>query len=129
MCEIPATRILVVDDEEVVRALCTRILKPLGYTIDVAVDGQQALEQLQARSFHLVITDFRMPGSLDGLALATAVKELSPETRIIFMTAFPDVEATVGMMRIGACDCLIKPFNQVELVRSVASCLSKNRPV
>lgn len=118
-------RILVVDDEEVVRSLCARLLAPLGYIVEVAADGREALERFDQQPFDLVLTDHRMPGNLDGLKLGQAVKRRAPNTHVILMTAFPAVDAAVQMLRMGAADYLIKPFVQEELLARVQSCLAE----
>ncbi|OGR88990.1 MAG: hypothetical protein A2992_07145 [Elusimicrobia bacterium RIFCSPLOWO2_01_FULL_59_12] len=124
----PQQHILIVDDEEVVRSLCSRLLAPLGYPVETAADGRQALACLEKQPFDLVITDYSMPGDLDGLALGHAIKQLFPNTQIILMTAFPAVDTAVEMLRMGACDYLIKPFDPAELIRCVKACFAKPPP-
>ena len=121
-------RILIVDDEEVVRSLCSRLLTPLGYPVETAADGHQALACLEKQPFDLVITDYSMPGGLDGLALGHAIRRRFPNTQIILMTAFPAVNTAVEMLRMGACDYLIKPFDPAELIRCVKACFAKPSP-
>jgi DNA-binding NtrC family response regulator len=128
MEELLHPRILVVDDEEVVRSLCARVLTPLGYGVETAADGSQALAWFEKQTFDLVITDYRMPGELNGLELGHTIKGRYPDTLIILMTAFPAVDNAVEMLRMGASDYLIKPFEQAELVRCVKSCFAKPAP-
>lgn len=118
-------RLLVVDDEEVVRTLCTRLLSPLGYVIDSAGDAAQALACIAKARYDLVLTDYAMPGDMNGIRLAQSIRQQSPQTRIIFMTAFPAIETTVEMIRLGAADCLIKPFNSTELLNGVKTALDR----
>jgi DNA-binding NtrC family response regulator len=118
-------RILIVDDEDPVRAICARTLEPLGYRVDTAPDAEQALAFLDRETVDLVITDFRMPGAMDGLALGQAIKRKFPQTRIILMTAFPALDTAVGTLRIGALDYLVKPFDQMELIQCVNICFEK----
>jgi DNA-binding response OmpR family regulator len=115
--------ILVVDDEEVVRALCCRLLIPMGYSVESAADGRQALILCQDKPFDLVLTDYSMPGGLNGLDLGREIKRQF--VRIIFMSAFPEMGTTVEMLRIGASDCLVKPFDKTELLSRVKHCLEK----
>ena len=125
MDELLQKRILVVDDEEPVRTICSRMLTPLGYRVDTVENGDLALSLLERQPFDLVITDYRMPGQLNGLALGHAIKQLFPLTQIILMTAFPAVDTAVETLRLGGLDYLIKPFNQSELIRRVQICFSK----
>jgi len=121
-------RILVVDDEEVVRSLCTRLLTPLGYSVETAPDGPQALKCFEKQAFDLVLTDYRMPGGMNGLELGQSIKQKFSQAQIILMTAFPAVDTAVEMLRMGATDYLIKPFNPSELLKCVKSCFAKPRP-
>jgi len=125
MAEPLQKRILVVDDEEPVRTICMRMLTPLGYTVETAVNGEQALSRFDKEAFDLVITDYRMPGDINGLALGRAVRERSPHTQIILMTAFPAVDTAVETLRMGALDYLIKPFDQTELIHRVQACFAQ----
>lgn len=117
--------VLVVDDEEPVRAICTRMLAPLGYTVAIATNGEEALTLLDKRAFDLVLTDYRMPGQWNGLALGQVIKKRFPQTQIMLMTAFPAVDTAVESLRMGAFDYLIKPFEQMELISRVRACFEK----
>jgi DNA-binding NtrC family response regulator len=121
----PPKRILVVDDESPVREICQRMLAPRGYVVDTAANGNEALERINSQTYDLVLTDYRMPGELNGLALGHAIKARFPQSRIILMTAFPAVDTAVETLRLGAMDYLIKPFEQAELIRRVESCFPK----
>ena len=118
-------RILVVDDEEPVRAVCSRMLAPLGYVVETVESADQALIRFGQEPFDLIITDYRMPGNLNGLTLGHAVKKISPRTQIILMTAFPAVDTAVEILRMGGLDYLIKPFDQKELVHRVQASFAK----
>ena len=102
--------ILVVDDEESVRKLLTAVLRKEGYLVEVAEDGREALEKVQAISPDLVLMDVRMP-QLDGLSAFKAMRKSKGDVLVILMTAFAAVETAVEAMKIGAYDYIIKPFN------------------
>lgn len=119
-----AKRILIVDDEDPVRTICVRMLRPRGYQVDTAANADQAMTFLEKNSVELVITDYKMPGEMDGLALGQAIKRRFPKTKVILMTAFPDVDTAVGTLRLGALDYLVKPFDQEDLIRCVSTCFS-----
>jgi DNA-binding NtrC family response regulator len=125
MVEPLQKRILVVDDEEPVRVICSRMLTPLGYQVETVENGDLALTLLERQSFDLVLTDYRMPGELNGLMLGHAIKQLFPLTQIILMTAFPAVDTAVETLRMGGLDYLIKPFDQTELIHRVQACFTK----
>ncbi|MBI5690446.1 MAG: sigma-54-dependent Fis family transcriptional regulator [Verrucomicrobia bacterium] len=109
--------ILVVDDE---RALCAGLQEALrreGYSVDTAHDAPAALKRVEARLYNLVVTDVRLPGS-DGLQLLREVRQRSPDTQFIVMTAYGTVENAVTAMKDGAYDYLLKPVD-VKRLRAV----------
>ncbi|MFA5976131.1 MAG: response regulator [Elusimicrobiota bacterium] len=119
-----AIRILVVDDEGPVRELCARVLGPLGYEVETVRDADEAMALASEKTFDLLLTDFRMPGPMDGLALARDLRSRWPHLRIMLMTAFPAVEIAIDSLRIGAFDYLIKPFDQEYLKERVRAALA-----
>ena len=125
MEEFSLKRILVVDDEETVRTICVRMLSPLGYTVVTAENGDAALKLIKQQSFDLLITDYRMPGGLNGLEVGQAMKDRYPGAKFILMTAFPALDTAVRTLRLGASDYLVKPFDQSELIRRVGACFPK----
>lgn len=109
-------RILVVDDEEPIRQICLRVLTPLGHQVEIAKSAQEAVQCLEKKEFDLLITDYRMPGELDGLGLAQHTKRQFPKTQLILMTGYPSLENAVTALAIGASDYLVKPFDHAELI-------------
>jgi CheY-like chemotaxis protein len=80
-------KILIADDEEIVRESLSGWLEKDGYTLDVAEDGPKALEKLKADKRAILITDLKMPG-MDGLQLLAEAKKLQPDLTIVIMTAY-----------------------------------------
>jgi DNA-binding NtrC family response regulator len=103
-------KILIVDDESEMRIALNTALKRGGYRLDSAENGQIALEKIDDEQFDLVITDVKMP-KMNGLELLRAVKERSPQTKVIMMTAYGDIDNAVETMKSGAFDYLLKPFS------------------
>jgi len=118
------TRILVVDDEQSMREFLDILLEREGYRVDVAESGEAALALLQGTSYDLVITDVKMPG-LDGLALLARIRELSPDTAVLMVTAFSTAEHAVEAMKLGAYDYIAKPFNVEEIKIIVRNALDR----
>ena len=116
--------ILVADDEDGVREIARRVLAREGFNVLTASSGREALAQLEGHSgrIDLVLTDFMMP-EMSGAELADRVRELSEETKVLFMSGF-SAEATAGS-RPGALahEHLQKPFDAAELVRRVGKLL------
>ncbi len=108
-------RILVVDDELVVRDSLSEWLLDEGFHVDMAESGARALEMLHAEPYHLMLTDIKMP-EMDGVELLQQAKTLSPELTVVMMTAYATVETAVDAMKIGALDYLMKPFDPARML-------------
>jgi two-component system response regulator AtoC len=102
-------RVLVVDDEPSMRHLLTAILAESGREVRAVAGAQEALRELGAREYDLVITDVRMPG-ISGLELLRAIQESQTEVMVVVMSAYGAHEAAVEAMKAGAYDYLQKPF-------------------
>ncbi len=107
-------RILVVDDEEIVRESLAGWLAKDGYLVEQAVDGPSALARLRGQPFAILISDLKMPG-MDGLALQLEARKLRADLAVVIMTAFATVDSAVTAMKQGAFDYLVKPFDPEEL--------------
>ena len=107
--------ILVVDDDPNVRLLLAREIGDRGYEVVAAVDGAQAMAEMDRGDFDVVLTDIRMPG-MDGIDLTEWIKHTRPDTEVIVMTGYgsPDITTTIEWQ--GAFDCLLKPFREIDLV-------------
>ncbi|HSD21554.1 MAG TPA: sigma-54 dependent transcriptional regulator [Anaeromyxobacter sp.] len=108
------TRILVVDDEEIVRESLGGWLEKDGYTIATLPDGRSAIEKLKSERWSIMIVDLKMPG-MDGLQVLEEVKKLQPDVAVVIMTAYATVDTAVTAMKMGAYDYLMKPFDPEEL--------------
>ncbi len=116
--------VLVVDDEESMREVLTIMLKREGYRVDTATDGGQAVMRMKDESYDLIISDIKMP-RLDGFQLLAHVKEKSPETMMIMITAFSTTEEAVDAMKQGAYDYITKPFKNEEIRLIVKNSLER----
>ena len=115
-------RILVVDDSEGTRNLCSKILEKDGYDTAVAADGSEALDKIRNDSYDLVLTDLMMP-NIDGMELLEQVKKEHPELPVIIITAYASVSTAVEAIKKGAYDYVPKPFNTGELQITVRKAL------
>ena len=122
-----ATRILVVDDEATIRAICREMLENVGYTVREAADGDTALEEARRFRPDLVIVDIMMPG-IDGFATAERLRSDTglSMTPIIFVSAKGETADKVRAFRVGAEDYLVKPFDAAELIARVAKTISRH---
>ncbi len=108
-------RVLIVDDEPLMRLSMVDALEGIGCEVTAAATGTEGLHVLATRPFDLVITDLRLPGA-DGLTILKASKERSPTTEVIVITAHGSVDTAVGAMKLGAYDYVTKPFQMDELL-------------
>jgi heterodisulfide reductase subunit A len=108
-------RILVVDDERIVRDSLKDWLTEDGFQVDAAESGPDALEKLTKQSYHLMLLDIKMP-DMDGVEVLKRAKEMRPDLAVVMMTAYATVETAVEAMKIGALEYLMKPFDPDSLV-------------
>src|SRR4030095_13562773 len=109
-------RILVVDDDEGVRTFLAEALEADGHALRQAADGTEAVRRLESESFHVMVTDLRMPG-MDGMALVRKVAPEQPELEIIVLTAPGTVPTAIEAMKLGAFDYLQKPVESPDALR------------
>ncbi len=102
-------RVLLVEDEEILRIALGNELRRHGYQVRVAADGEVGLSAIQEELFDIALLDVRLPHR-DGVELLGVLKDRSPETVAIMMTAYGTVEEAVTAMKLGAHDYLVKPF-------------------
>lgn len=120
--------ILIVDDEEDTLDACTQALTKEGYSIDTANRPQEALENIGAKDYQVVLADIKMPG-MDGIELLQRIKKINPQIEVIMITGYATIETAVKSMREGAYDYLPKPFTPEELRMLVKKALEKQRLV
>ena len=112
-------KLLVVDDEAVVRESLREVLSIDGYEIELADSGEAALEAIRNDDYHLILLDIRMPG-MSGIEVLRQVNQISPETKVIMLTAHGTVESAVEALRHGAHDYILKPASAQNILASVA---------
>jgi two-component system, NtrC family, response regulator HydG len=120
----PPRRILIVDDEQVVRDSLRSWFREEGYAAESAGSGPEALTRLAEHPWDLFILDVKMPG-MDGLELQRRIKEVCPSAVIIIMTAYASVDTAVTAMKEGAHDFISKPFDPDDLHRIVKNALAR----
>jgi two-component system, NtrC family, response regulator PilR len=117
-------KILVVDDDQGMRELLEIMLTEEGYRVSTAGDGGKALARCRKETFDLIITDLKMP-KMDGIAFLREVKDLSPETMVILLTAYASGETAVTAMNEGAYDYIEKDFAIEDLKKIIGDALTK----
>ncbi|HWX39936.1 MAG TPA: response regulator, partial [Blastocatellia bacterium] len=121
-------KILVVDDERSMRELLELVLKREGYAVHTAENGARALDLVRQNLYDLMISDVKMP-DINGIDLLMRVRDVSPDTMVIMITAFATVETARRAFKLGAEDMVVKDsgFDVEELKLIVGKVLEKKR--
>ena len=124
-----SARILIVDDERSLREFLEILLRKDGYDVTIAGGGAEAIAALESGAeFDLVLTDLMMP-HVNGMAVLEAVKERSPDTQVLMMTAYATADTAIEAMKKGAFDYLQKPFKVDEIQVVIHKALAQRRLV
>ncbi len=116
-------KILVIDDEPIVRTSCIRSLSPEGYEVKSASSGKEALELLENEPFNLVLLDLKMP-DMDGIEVLKKIKDTWPDTKVVMITGYSTVETAVKTLKLGAFSYLEKPFTPDTLLETAKEALN-----
>jgi two-component system, NtrC family, response regulator PilR len=119
-------KILIVEDEKSMREVLKILLEGEGYEVMTASDGLEGISHLDKDIFDLVVTDVKMP-KVDGFEVLKRIKDISPDTIVIMITAFGTKESGVEAMKLGAYDYISKPFNIDEIRLIVKKAIEKKR--
>jgi CheY-like chemotaxis protein len=107
--------ILIVDDEDEVRATLLEALDCQGFTVEAVASAEEALQALARHPFAVVVTDLHMPGGQTGLELIAVIRHRYPETLPILITAYATLDTSIDALKKGAYDLIQKPFRLAEL--------------
>jgi DNA-binding NtrC family response regulator len=118
-------RIMIIDDEKIVGDMAKMALEKEGYLVETFVNAEPALERLKTVKFDLVVTDFKMKG-IDGMEVLRRVKNLYPETKVIMITAFANLDTAIEALRGDVYDFFPKPVKIKELKASIQRALKKS---
>ena len=120
--------ILVVDDEEAVRYMLSSLISGEGYSVEAASDGVTAINALQTKLFHVVLSDVRMP-KVDGVEVLKFCKANFPPIEVIMLTGVGDVKIAVECMKLGAYDYITKPSTSDELLATIGRAVERRQLV
>lgn len=112
-----ARRILIIDDEEGIRAVLADLFTELGYEVDQSQDGKSGLKTALAGKYDLVLCDLSLP-HMDGLAILRDLKEHIPDIPVVMITGYASMQSAIEAMKLGAYDYITKPFdlNEVQMI-------------
>ena len=118
-------KLLVVDDEEKIRAIISKYAKHEGYEVIEAADGREALEKVADNTFDLIVLDVMMPGD-DGFTVCAAIRKKC-NTPVIMLSARGEVYDRIRGLEAGADDYVVKPFSPMELMLRIKAVISRSR--
>jgi DNA-binding NtrC family response regulator len=119
-------RILIVDDEEVVRVSHLRSLVGTNFKTQAAKDGHEALSVMAKHPFDVILLDLRMP-DLDGMDVLKIIKERWPESEVVVITGYPTIESAKQAVRLGANNYLAKPVGPDDVVKAANDAVIQKR--
>ena len=119
-------KILIVDDEKNIRTTISAYLLSLGYELDLAVNGQEALDKLKDSHYDLILLDIKMH-IMNGIQVLQEMRRIENKTNVIMMTAYGTIENAVESMKLGAVDFLSKPFTLEDLKTVIDSVISREK--
>ncbi|MGA8164779.1 MAG: sigma-54 dependent transcriptional regulator [Waddliaceae bacterium] len=125
-------KILIIDDEELLRSFLAQTLRLADFDVETAENGKKGIALFKEKFFDMVLTDMKMP-DISGMDVLKAIKELSPSTLVVVITAYGSIENAVEAMRLGAFNYLIKPFSPdsieavVEKAKEYQNLLAENQ--
>jgi len=116
------TKVLVIDDEQIVLDSVRKILTQEQFEVDTAISSRNGLDLAIQKGYDLVLTDIRMP-EIGGMRVLRDIKRAKPSTTVVIITGYATVQSAVQAMKLGATDYIEKPFTPEELVEAVKSAL------
>ena len=114
------SKVVVIDDEVLIRKSLTKVLRDEGHVVETAASGATGMELVERQRPQVAILDMRLPDT-DGLTVLRRVRETSPDTQVIVITAYGDVDSAVEAMKLGAADFVRKPYELEDIILTVRS--------
>jgi DNA-binding NtrC family response regulator len=119
-------KVLVIDDEESIRSVMTKILEEEGFAVDTARNGKQAIEKSKTKFYNLAFIDIKLP-DVEGTELLTALKDSTPRMIKIIITGHPSLRNAIEAVNKGADAYIVKPFNVENILRTIREQLRKQQ--
>ena len=119
-------RILIVDDDDVVRQSYLRSLEGISCQVAAARDGEEALATMEQNPFDVVLLDMRMPGQ-DGLSVLRTIKQKWPDSEVVIITGYPTVDSAKEAVRLGAYDYVAKPVGPQDVINVTDGAMTRKQ--
>ena len=119
-------KVLVIDDEESIRSVMTKILEEEGFVVDTARNGKQAIEKSKINFYNLAFIDIKLP-DIEGTELLTALKDSTPRMIKIIITGHPSLQNAIKAVNKGADAYIVKPFNVENILRTIREQLRRQQ--
>ena len=121
-------KILLVDDDELVRLTLCEVLKQSGFAVTTAANVPEALKYISSQAFEVLLSDLHMPGAGDGLTVVSAMRHANPKAVTILLSAFPEMDAAAQAILLQADEILVKPMKVEALVAAIKQRLASGPP-
>jgi YesN/AraC family two-component response regulator len=121
-------KILLVDDDEMVRLTLCDVLEQSGFAVTTAANVSEALKHISSEIFEVLLSDLHMPGAGDGLTVVSAMRHANPKAVTILLSAFPEMDAAAQAILLQADEILVKPMNVEALVTAIKQRLASGSP-
>src|SRR5687767_1012138 len=118
-------RILIIEDDTDMCSLLVNLLTKEGYTTDFAHSGSKGLKKYKEATFDLVLCDYRL-GDTEGGKVLNEIRKINERARVIIFTGYEDIKTAVNVMRMGACDFLLKPLKQEDVLKAIKKTFEGN---
>jgi DNA-binding response OmpR family regulator len=116
---MPLTRILLVDDDELIRLSMGEVLQDYGFDVTTAGDVPEALKLISSNVYDVLLSDLHMPGAGDGLTVVSAMRHANPKAVTMLLSAFPEMDAASHAILLQADQILVKPMNVLALIAAI----------
>ena len=120
------SRILIIDDQEIIRKSLKLALEREGYLVETAENGREAIRKCKGRLYNLALVDLRLP-DMDGIELLTKMRETVPKMAKIIITGYPSQENAIEAVNRGADGYIVKPYTMEDLLRKIKEHLQKQQ--
>ena len=122
------TKILLVDDDDVIRSTLCEVLQEQGFDVTAAANVSDALKLISSNVYDVLLSDLHMPGAGDGLTVISAMRHANPKAVTMLLSAFPEMDAASHAILLQADQILVKPMNVTALIEAIKERLATGAP-